>query len=102
MIIVRVALAAPDPEIATCALEGVQLNMGGSCAPVGRFVIAALSATVPENPPDGVTVMVDVSPLLEPLASVMAVPLIVNPAAPPITKLWMLPEVVATLFCANA
>ena len=103
MTIVSIAFPGLDPESAICALEGVQLNVGRSCALDGVLVIAALSVTVPENPPeDGVTMMVDVLPVLEPLASVTAVPLTVNPAAPPVTKLWMLPEVVATLFCANA
>ena len=99
---VSVALEGLDPESAICALEGVQLKVGKCCAPGGLFVTAALSVTVPENPPDGVTVMVDESPVLKPFASVAAVPAIVYAGAAAVTKLWMVPRVVPALFCATA
>jgi hypothetical protein len=36
-----------------------KLNVGKFVAPAGLDVIAAVSATLPVNPPDGVTVIVD-------------------------------------------
>ena len=36
-----------------------KVNVGGSVALAGLDVIAAVSATLPVNPPDGVTVIVD-------------------------------------------
>lgn len=84
---ISVAVVGLDPETAISALDGVQLKVGKSSAPVGLFVTAALSATVPENPPDGVIVMVDESPLLEPFASVTAVPAIEYAGAEAVVKL---------------
>jgi hypothetical protein len=67
------------PAVALVILTGVvepKLNVGGSWAPVGLDVTAAVSATLPVNPPLGVTVMVDVLPVVAPGLNVTAEPVI--------------------------
>lgn len=56
--------------------EGGKLRVGGSLGAWG--VMVQFRLTVPVNPPDGFTVMVDVLPLVAPRTTVMAVPLIVK------------------------
>ena len=41
-------------------------HVGRSLAPAGELVIAQVIATAPVNPPDGVTVMVEVLPVVAP------------------------------------
>ena len=60
-----------------------KLKVGGSVAPLGLDVTAAVSATLPVKPPEGVTVMVEVFPVVAPGATVTAAPVIVNPELPP-------------------
>jgi hypothetical protein len=76
--IVRVAVPAAVPVMLTGLVEP-KLRMGRFCAPLGLEVTAAVSATLPVKPPDGVTVMVDVFPVAAPAVTVSAVPVIVKP-----------------------
>jgi hypothetical protein len=62
----------------TWAVDGVQLNVGGKFKP-GLFVIAAERVTGPVNPPDGVTVIVDVFPEVAPAVRVTFEPVIAKP-----------------------
>jgi hypothetical protein len=75
---VRVAVPAAVPVMLTGLVEP-KLRVGGSCAPLGPEVTAAVSATLPVKPPDGVTVMMDVFPVVAPAVTVTAVPVIVKP-----------------------
>ena len=55
---------------------GFRLQVGASIAPVGLEVIAQVRATVPLNPEEaGVTVIVEVFPVVAPAAILMPVPL---------------------------
>lgn len=65
---VDVAFWADDPEIVT---EGVTAQVAGLAAPAGFVVKAQPRATAPVRPPDGVTVLVDVLPVVAPAATVM-------------------------------
>jgi hypothetical protein len=56
-----------------------KLNVGVSVAPLGLEVMAAVNATLPVNPPLGVTVMVEAFAVVAPGARVTAVPLRVKP-----------------------
>jgi hypothetical protein len=71
---VRAAVPADIPVIFTGLVEP-KLKVGGYCAPDGLEVMAAISATLPVKPPAGVTVIVDVFPVVAPGATVTAVPL---------------------------
>jgi hypothetical protein len=77
VVMVRVAVPAPAPVMLTGMVEP-KLRVGGYCAPVGLDVRAAVSATLPVKPPEGVTVIVEVFPVVEPGETVTAVPLTVN------------------------
>jgi acyl CoA:acetate/3-ketoacid CoA transferase alpha subunit len=66
---VSVAVTVEFPEIASGALTE---QVGASAASVGLPVTAQLSATIPRNPPPGVTVIVEV-PLAPDEAIVTAV-----------------------------
>jgi hypothetical protein len=55
-----------------------KLKVGRYWAPVGLEVTAAVSVTLPVKPPAGVTVIVEVFPVVAPGATVTAVPLIVK------------------------
>ena len=70
---VRVAEPAAAPVIVT-GLVVPKLKVGKLVAPVGLEVTAAASVTVPVNPPAGVTVMVEVFPVVAPGATETAVP----------------------------
>lgn len=77
MAIVRVAV----PAVALMMLTGVvepKLKVGRYCAPVGLEVRAAVNATLPVKPPLGVTVMVEVFPVVAPRETVTAVPVTVK------------------------
>ena len=74
MEIVSVAVPAVVPVILTGLVEP-KLNVGRSWAPVGVEVTAAVITTLPVNPPEGVTVIVEVFPVVAPGKTVTAVPL---------------------------
>jgi hypothetical protein len=81
---VRVAVPAAAPVMLTGLVEP-KLKVGGSSAPLGLEVTAAVSATLPVKPPDGVTAMLEVFPVVAPGVTVTAVPVIVKPGVPPVT-----------------
>ena len=72
---VRVAVPAVMPVMFTVPVEP-KLNVGGYTAPVGLEVTAAARVTLPVKPPAGVTVTVEVFPLVAPGVTVTAVPAI--------------------------
>jgi hypothetical protein len=53
-----------------------KLNVGKFTAPPGLTVSAAVSATLPVKPPLGVTVIVDVLPVVAPRVTVIAPPFV--------------------------
>jgi hypothetical protein len=73
-----VAAVVDTVNVAVCAVvplkfvneAGERLHVAGSLAAVG--VMAQVSATVPVNPPDGVTLIVEVLPVVAPGLTVMA------------------------------
>ena len=74
-----VRVATPDAVPLTLTeLVDPKLNVGRYWAPVGLEVRFAASATLPLNPPVGVTEMVDVFPVVAPGATVTVVPPIAN------------------------
>src|SRR5215469_3132625 len=73
MVIVAVAALVP-PMFTGVVLP--KLTVGRYCAPCGLDVTAAVRATEPVNPPPGVTVMVEVLPVVAPEARLRAVPAI--------------------------
>ena len=73
---VSVPVPADVPVMFT-GLVAPKLKVGKSVAPVGLVARAAVSVTPPVNPPAGVTVMVEVFPLVAPGETVTAVPLTV-------------------------
>jgi hypothetical protein len=75
--IVRMAVPAPAPVIATGLVEP-KLRLGAYWDPEGLEVTVAVSATLPVKPPLGVTVMVEVLPVVAPGVTVTAGPLIVK------------------------
>lgn len=78
MEMVRVAV----PEVVLVMLTGLvepKLSVGGSTAPVGLVAMSAVSATLPVKPLAGVTVTLDVFPVVAPgVETVTAVPLTVK------------------------
>lgn len=78
VVMVSVAVAALAPEMLTGLLDP-KLKLGGYWAPLGLDVIAALRVTLPVKPPEGVTVIVEVFPVVAPGATVTLAPLIENP-----------------------
>jgi hypothetical protein len=76
---VRVAVPAGKPVILT-GLVDPKLKVGGYWAPAGLDVMVAVSVTLPVKPPDGVTVMVDVFPVVAPGATETVVPVMLKPA----------------------
>ena len=73
VVMVRVAV----PELKPVILTGVvvpKLRVGGFWLPVGLDVMAADNATIPVNPPLGVTVMVEVFPVVAPDTTETEVP----------------------------
>ena len=69
--IVSVAVAAEDPVILTGLVEP-KLSTGRFVAPAGCAAIVAVSITLPVNPPDGVTVIVEVLPEVAPALTLSA------------------------------
>jgi hypothetical protein len=85
-VVVIVSVAVPTPELGTVTgLAEPKLKVGVPCAPVGLPVITAVKATLPVKPPAGVTVTVDVFPVLAPGATLTAVPLTVKLGAAAVT-----------------
>jgi hypothetical protein len=80
VVILNTAEAGVVPERLTGLVE-LKLKVGGSVAPTGLEVIAAVSATLPVKPDigTGVTLTVEVFPVLAPAATVTEVALSVNP-----------------------
>jgi hypothetical protein len=76
---VKVAVAGLVPVMETGLVEP-KLSAGGSTAPAGSEVMAAERETLPIKPPAGVTVMVDVLPVVAPVVTVTGVPVMVKPA----------------------
>jgi hypothetical protein len=74
---VRVVVPA-DPLVIFTGLVEPKLNMGRNWAPAGLDVTAAVSVTLPMKPPIGVTVMVEVFPVVAPGLTDTAVPVIVK------------------------
>jgi hypothetical protein len=77
-VLVMVSVAVPVAVL--LMLAGVvepKLKVGGSNAAAGPLVISAVKFTLPVKPPLGVTVIVDVLPLVDPGTTVTAVPLTV-------------------------
>ena len=70
-------MAADAPVILTGLVEPM-LKVGRNCAPAGLEVMDAVNATLPVNPPLGVTVIVDVFPVVAPFAILTVVPLIMK------------------------
>jgi len=75
--IVKVPVAAALPEIARGLVE-LKLRVGGSVTPLGLVVRAAVRVTLPVKPPVGVTVIVEVSPVVAPAAMLSGVPVTVK------------------------
>ena len=69
-----------------------KLRVGRSCAPLGLEVTAAVRATLPVKPPEGVTVIVEVFPVETPALTVTAVPVIVKLGVAPVTFTVAWPE----------
>jgi hypothetical protein len=74
---VRIAVPALVPVILTGLVEP-KLKVGGYWALVGLEVTAAVSTTLPVKPPLGVTVIVEMFPLVAPGVTETAVPLTVK------------------------
>ncbi len=74
---VRVAVPALIPVILT-GLVVLKLKVGRCCAPAELAVTAAVSTTLPVKPPLGVTVIVELFPVVAPGATETAVPLTVK------------------------
>jgi len=74
-VVEMVSVAVPDaaPVMLTGVVEP-KLTVGGCTAPVGLEVMAAVSATLPVNPPEGVMVIKEVFAVVAPGAIVGAVP----------------------------
>jgi hypothetical protein len=72
---VSVAVPAAAPVMPTGVVVP-KLNVGGMTAFAGLAVTAAVSATLPVNPPPGVTLIVEVFPVVAPGSTVTAVPVI--------------------------
>lgn len=77
VVMVRLAVPAVAPAMLTGVVEP-KLKVGGFTAPAGPEVTAAVSATLPVKPPDGVTVMMEMFPVVAPAVTVTAVPVTVK------------------------
>ena len=74
---VRVAAPAALPVMLRGLVE-LKLKVGGTNAPLGLVVRAAAIATLPVKLPIGVTVIVEVLPVVAPATMLTGVPLIVK------------------------
>jgi hypothetical protein len=75
--IVRVPAPAALPVMLRGLVEW-KLKVGGTGAPLGLVVRAAVRVTLPVKPPVGVTVIVEVLPVVAPAAMLTGVPLTVK------------------------
>jgi hypothetical protein len=75
--IVRVPVPAALPAIVRGLVE-LKLKVGGAEAPLGLVVRAAVRVTLPMKPPAGVTVIVEVLPVVAPAVMLTGVPLTVK------------------------
>ena len=74
-----VSVAVPDAvPLMVMGLVAPKLKVGGSCAPLGPEVMAAVSATAPVKPLAGVTVTVETFPVVAPGEMVTAEAEILN------------------------
>ena len=74
-------LRVADPVVTPVMFTGVvepKLRVGRFTAPAGLEEMAAVSATLPVKPPLGITVIVDVFPLVAPGVTLITVPLTVK------------------------
>jgi hypothetical protein len=78
VVIVKVAVAVDVPVMVTGLVEP-KFKVGGSIAPAGLDVTAAVSTTLPAKPARGVTATVVVLPLVAPGATVTAGPATMKP-----------------------
>ena len=74
---VRVAAPAALPVMLRGLVE-LKLRVGGSVTPLGLVVRAAVRVTLPVKPPVGVTVIVEVLPVVAPAAMLSGVPVTVK------------------------
>jgi hypothetical protein len=74
---VKVPVAAALPEIVRGLVE-LKLTVGGAVTPLGLVVRAAVRVTLPVKPPVGVTVIVEVLPVVAPAAMLSGVPVTVK------------------------
>jgi hypothetical protein len=74
---VKVPVAAALPEIVRGLVE-LKLKVGGVVTPLGLLVRAAVRVTLPVKPPVGVTVIVEVLPVVAPAAMLTGVLLTVK------------------------
>jgi hypothetical protein len=77
-VVAMVSVAVPAAPVILTGVVVPKLRVGGATAPVGLDVTAAVSATLPVNPPAGVKVIVEVFPVVAPGATVTAAPLTVK------------------------
>jgi hypothetical protein len=92
VVTVSVAVPAVAPVMETGVVEP-KLRVGALAAPAGELVIAAVRATLPVNPPLGVTVMVDVFTVVAPATTVTPVPESIRPGVDAVTVTEMGEEV---------
>jgi hypothetical protein len=79
-VVVIVSVAVPGTALVMfTGLVEPKLKLGGYWSPGGLNARAAVSATLPVNPPAGLMVMIDVFPVVAPGASVMFVAPIAKP-----------------------
>jgi hypothetical protein len=77
VVTVSVAVCAAAPVILT-GVVAPKLKVGGYTAPAGEEVMAAESTTLPVKPLAGVTVIVEVFPVVAPGRTLTVVPLTVT------------------------
>jgi hypothetical protein len=78
-VVTTVGVAAPAALLVMLReLVELKLKVGGAKAPLGLVERAAVRATLPVKPPVGVTVIVEVLPVVAPGAMLTAVPLTVK------------------------
>ena len=76
-VVVTVSVEVTGVEDVISTVAGDRLQVAGSLAAVGLML--QVSATLPVNPPEGVTLMVEVFPVLEPRTTLTGVAEMVNP-----------------------
>jgi hypothetical protein len=92
VVMVTVAVAAEVPEMLTGFVDP-KLKVGPYWAPFGLEVTMAENVTFPVKPPAGVTVMVEVFPVVAPGITVIGVVVRVNPGGTTVTWTLVVAEV---------